>query len=278
MELSESGEVCRLEEVTLSFNLESDKLLKKNRKEFLEEFSENIGDIINSESPEPYEANILLDTGLAFINVIPLDFSEKETNINSHILWDLSNYYPDSYKDYNVNCFRFNNQIINDYIDEVLMIAVSKLKTDFLKNICNNCNIIVKKIEIDHFAVEKYLKKMKKTLSNSLIIGFRNNRLDCSLLLDGALKYYDFEVTERNNYKVSLLRLLNVFMGKFRNLKLQEINVYGEDNITELKNFLTENIINIPELNINNVDLLYDTGIHESKYAPLYGLAISSSF
>lgn len=274
MELSETGEVSRLEEVTLSFNLENDKLLKKNKKEYLEEFSEIMHDITDA-SLEPVEANILLDTGLAFLNIIPVDFSEKNSNINSHILRDLSNYFPDSQKDFNLKCIRLNHHTVSESIDEVLMIAVSKIKTEFLKSICNSCNIIIKKIEIDQFAVEKYIRIKKKPAKAFLIIGYRNNRLDFSLILNGVLKYYNFEITERNNFKLSLLRQLNFFTGNFGSMKISDISIYGEEKITELNDFLKECIRSIPGLGIN-VDLLYDTGIHESKYAPLYGLAVSS--
>ncbi len=274
MELSETGEISRLEEVTLSFNLENDKLLKKNKKEYLEEFSEMMHDITDA-SLEPIEANILIDTGLAFLNIIPVDFSEKNSNINSHILRDLSNYFPDSQKDFNLKCIRLNHHTVSESIDEVLMIAVSKIKTEFLKSICNSCNIIIKKIEIDQFAVEKYIRIRRNPAKVFLIVGFRNNRLDFSLIINGVLKYYRFEITERNNFKLSLLRQLNFFTENFGGLKISDISIYGEEKITELNDFLKECIRSIPGLGIN-VDLLYDTGIHESKYAPLYGLAVSS--
>lgn len=277
MELNDTCEVNRLEEVTLSFNLDNDKLLKKHRKEYLEEFSEIMNGILDMSGLEPYEANILIDTGLAFMNIIPVDFSDRNSSINAHIHWDLSNYFPETYKDYNVKCFRLNNYQVSDKVDEVLLIAVSNIKTDFLKTVCNNCNIIVKKIEIDQFAVEKYIRTKKKFEEASLIIGFRNNRLDISLLLNGVLKYYDYEITEKEIFKLPLLRQLNFFLKKFSNLKIHDISIYGEDRVTDLKDFLKENVDHIPDLNIKNIDILYDTGIHESKYAPLYGLAVSSN-
>ena len=276
MELTDSGEVNILEDVTLSFNLDNDKLLKKHRKEYLEEFSEIVNGMLDTSGLEPYEANILIDTGLAFMNIIPVDFSDRKSSINAHIHWDLSNYFPETYKDYNVKCFRLNNYPVSDKVDEVLVIAVSNIKTDFLKNVCNNCNIIIKKIEIDQFAVEKYIRNKKPVSDASLIIGFRNNRLDISLLLNGVLKYYDFEITERDIFKLPLLRQLNFFIKKFSNLNLNEINIFGEDNVTELKDFLKDSVNNIPDLNIKNINILYDTGIQKSMHAPLYGLAVSS--
>ncbi|HQY19624.1 MAG TPA: hypothetical protein PK294_04780 [Ignavibacteria bacterium] len=277
MELTDTGEVNRLEEVTLSFNLDNDKLLKKHRKEYLEEFSEIINGILDTSGLEPYEANILIDTGLAFMNIIPVDFSDRNSSINAHIHWDLSNYFPETYKDYNVKCFRLNNYPVSEKVDEVLLIAVSNIKTDFLKNVCNNCNIIVKKIEIDQFATEKYIRNKKSVAEASLIIGFRNNRLDLSLIVNGVLKYYDYEITEREIFKLPLLRQLNFFLKRFGNIKIVEINIYGEEKVTDLKNFLIESVKNIPDLNVGNIDILYDTEIHESKYAPLYGLAVSSN-
>jgi len=276
MELGDSGEVSRLEEVILSFNLEDDVLLKKNRKEYFEEFSGVMKEVLDTSSLEPFHAGILIDTGLAFMNIIPVDLSEGKSNINSHLLWDLSNYFPDSYKDYSVKYIRLNNHPVSDSIDEILLIAISKNKIEFLKNLCNNCNIIIQKIEIDQFAVEKYIKSRKQTSDTALIIGYRNNRLDISLIIKGTLKYYDFELTERDNFKKSLLKQMNFFTGLSGNGLINEINLYGEEKIKDLKNFLTESLGSLPDHGVKNIELLNDDVISESKYAPLYGLAISN--
>lgn len=75
----------------------------------------------------------MIEASQAFLNVLPVDFNEGKANINSHILWELSNYFPENGKDFIVKYYRLNNNYISKNIDEILLIALDKNKIDIIK-------------------------------------------------------------------------------------------------------------------------------------------------
>jgi Tfp pilus assembly PilM family ATPase len=220
---------------------------------------------------EPVTAGVLIDTGQTFLNVFPIDFNEEQNNINSHILWELSNYFPETYKNFNIKYYRLDNNFLNEKTEEVLLIAIDKTKIEFIKNLCNASNVKIKNIEIDQFAVEKCLKENfpdEIKSKNVLIIGCKNSRLDFSLIVNEKLMQYDYENFEGENFKTALVNQINKFNTAPEESKIGKIFLYGEDITFRVKDFLEEQFGNIDTefINVsNNADF---------RFSPLFGLAL----
>ncbi len=272
LQLSDSKEVISKDQINLSFNINDKSHLKSNSEELITEFSGNILNIIDSKSAEAHTASVLIDTAQTFLNVVPVDFNEDRNNINSHILWELSNYFPDTYKNFNIKYYRLHNNSVNEGIDEVLLIAIDKNRIDFIKKLCNGSNIKIRNIEIDQFAVEKCLKEnhgADMLNKNILIIGCKNSRLDFSLIKNEVLKYYDYDIFEGSNFRPALVNQMNFFNSAFNDKSIQKIFLYGYESSGNIKKFLDKEFGNIEISYINN------DGI-DSSFAPLYGLALKN--
>jgi Tfp pilus assembly PilM family ATPase len=272
LQLSDSKEVILKNEITLSFNLNDEFHSRKNRDSLIEEFEESVSSIFNNEDQEQRTAGILIGTSQTFLNVMPVDFNEDAGSISSHILWELSNYYPESYKEFTIKYFRLNNNYLSDKIDDVLLIAISNSRLEFIKSLCDSCDVSIKNVEIDHFAVEKCLKEFYPAeIKNKsvLIIGSKSGRLDFSLVSNGLMRYYDYEVTEKSDYRNLLVRQINILNSSLFNI--ERFFLYGDDKTASIKNFLEEQFQNIPVSYIS-----YSGKNEDSGFAPLYGLALKN--
>lgn len=277
LRLNDLGEVVFKDEIDLGFNMNDDNL-RKNRDEIVLLFTEKLSFLFKDETGLINEADVLIDTSQTFLNVFPLDFQEDQRSINSHILWELSNYFPDNYKEFNIKYYRFNNKYLSEGIDEVLLIAVDKNKIEFIKALCNGSGIKIKSVDIDQFVVEKCVKKIypaefkNKTF---LLVGCKNSRLDFSLIADGKIKYYDYDNIGISNFKILFAKQMNFFKSMFNKDHSGKIFLYGDRNAEVIKDFLNEEFESLTSVLI---DPFVKTGSAEnlSKYSPLYGLALKN--
>ncbi len=275
LKVNNSGQIIFKDEIDLGFSISDDSYFRKNKDEAVELFSEKFSGLSVNEKNSECQAGVLIETSQAFLNVLPVDFSEEKANINSHILWELSNYFPDNCKDFIVKYYRLNNNYVSRNIDEILLIALYKNKIDIIKNLCNGSGIKIKNIEIDQLAVDKCIKNnypedIKKF--NILLIGCRSSRLDFSLISEGRIKYFDFQNTGRENIRQAILTQMNFFETVFSNVRIGKVFLYGEDKSVLVMNFFNDHFRNIP-VSLINPEINDNTG-NLSKYAPLFGLAL----
>lgn len=272
MLLDQNGKIVSKNEKNIGFSPSDFDQARKNRNEFIAEFSGHMRSILGYELDQTRNAGILIGTDQTFLNVFPLDFNEEQSSIDSHILWELSNYYPESYKDFNIRYLRLNNSNLSQNIDDALLIAVNNNLIAFIKSLCNESNIRIRNIEIDQFTVERCLREFRKAETadaSILIIGCKNDRLDYSYVEKGSLKAYDFDIIEDRNFGNSVIRYLNSIQPEIK--KVNEIFLYGDKLVTQVKNFIEELV--------NGISVSY-AGIpgeaDDPKFSPLYGLALKN--
>ncbi|MEO6693813.1 MAG: hypothetical protein ABIY50_10405 [Ignavibacteria bacterium] len=281
--LDDSGKISFKDETDLGFNM-NDYSYFKNRDELVDNFNEKFNGLLKEPNLVFKEAGVLIDTSQAFLNVFPVDFQEDAGSINSHILWELSNYFPETYKNYNIKYYRLNNQFLTDGIDQILLIAVDKNKIEFIKSLCNGCGIKIKSVDIDQFVVEKCLKVFyPEELKNStlLLIGCKNSRLDFSLISGGTIKYYDYEIINTLNFTNLLVKQMNFYNSVFEVNRPGKIFLYGDRNAEVVKKFLNEEFPDLLVQYINPVDTkdtkdTKDNNKNFSKFSPLFGLALKN--
>ncbi|MDQ3020186.1 MAG: pilus assembly protein PilM [Bacteroidota bacterium] len=271
LKLGETKQIISKDEIALSFNIHDDLYQKKDNDDLMNEFSDSINNVLNYDGYEPLIAGVLIDTGQTFLNVFPVDFNEEPNSINSHFLWELSNYFPDTYKNFNIKYYRLQNSFSNEKIDEALLIAIDKNKIELIKNLCNAGNIKIRNIDIDQFAVEKCLKEnhQDKIKDKSiLIIGCKNSRLDFSLIINEKLKHYDYENFDGDNFKTFLVNQINLLNSTSIENKIGKIFLYGEEAVFRVRKFLAEQFGNI------DTEFITVSENDDTRFSPLYGLAL----
>lgn len=274
--LDESKKIYFQDEFDLGFKITDEVNFKKNKEDTLRIFTEKLNSLQLPESDK--NVNVLLDTSLTFLNLFPFDFNEDKGNINSHILWELSNYYPLTYKDFLINYYRLHNNFFSESIDEVLLIAVDRNIIEVIKNLCNGNGFRISNIDIDQIAVEKYLKEKYGTefeLQNVVLIGCKNNRLDYSLYINGKLAYYDFQITGMNNPGSFLIKQIEVLNSVTGYEGIAEIFLYGDEKLFQIRDILSEFYKELP-VKLVSTDSEDAEFTSRSIFAPLCGLGLKN--
>ena len=185
---------------------------------------------------------VMIDTSEAFLNIIPIDFSETLQNISSGILWDLSNYFPDSYKNFRINYYPVKNDKYSNLISDTLVIAIDNSKIEILKKIFHSCRLKINLFDIEHFSAEKYFKEIYKkqlTGKSSLILGCKKNRIDVSITDSDSMKYFEFFNFKETGYQIKLKELFNYLSVNSDFYNYDFIFLYGEDYSGDVYQILT---------------------------------------
>lgn len=283
--ISNLNEIILMEEVSSIVDFGKDISYYKNNTTILSETSQMIHSILNTDISRIRKAGVVLDSAQAFLNVIPVDTNDDEKTINSQIMWEISNYFPETYNDFNIKYIKLNNHKYTENIDDALLIAIDKFKIDFCRKICNELKLNLAAVEIDQFAAEKILTDNyndKVIGNNILLIGYKAGRTDVSVILNGKIRYYEYITKDDNEHHgrfVNALKNLNIAIPE---LSLNEIFIYGGDFSGSIDESFSEIFKNVPVTIIDpfmkvklSRELLSgnstDRNLH--RFTPLCGLA-----
>jgi len=266
-------------------NFELDNLFKQNKLSETEitKTADSINRALDESGTKENTARLLIDTGKCFANVIPLDYSESKENINSNILWDLSNYYPDCYKEFRISYHKLNSSVYTDCVKETLIIGIRKNIIDVLKKLSGLLNIKVTSIDIEHFASEKYFRAVRKNLfkdENILVIGCKKNRFDFSIINGESTFAYDYFEFKDSNFQERLVKIYTRLLEKPNSQPVNNIYLYGDENAPNAYKIINE-LSQKSRVFLSNP--FYEVGITENlstdivsegyKFIPLCGLS-----
>lgn len=276
LRLNSEKKIVYASETSLGFNLSDGSAINSNMEEYINLFADKANEMKVFDGDEILSAGVVIDSSQTFLNILPIDFNEDISNINSHLLWELSNYYPGSYKNYNIKFYRLHNNYISKNIDEVLLIAIDKSRIKFINLLCASIGFKIKNVEIDQFAAEKFIKEFytqEAENKTALIIGFKNSRIDFSLIEKGKIKYYDYSKSDKAGYLNAFKKQINSFRYSAGFRFPERVFIYGEDDLSEFVNILEH------EFGKNKVTDLVCSGMkldvaRQSSFAPLFGLAL----
>jgi Tfp pilus assembly PilM family ATPase len=266
-------------------NFELDNLFKQNKLSETEisKAADSINRVLNDSGTKENTARLLIDTGKCFANVIPLDFSESKENINSNILWELSNYYPDCYKEFRISYHKLNSSVYTDCVKETLIIGIRKNVIEVLKKLSGLLNIKVTSIDIEHFASEKYFRAVRKNLfkdENILVIGCKKNRFDFSIINGESTFAYDYFEFKDSNFRERLIKTYTLLLEKSNSQPVNNIYLYGDENAPSAYKIINELsqksrvFLSNPFYEIGITDNLSTDIVSEGyKFIPLCGLS-----
>ena len=180
----------------------------------------------------------VLDSRLAYISCIPLDYSDEVENINSSLIWEISNYFPESYKNYKVTYQKINQDNKDlEYLGNTLIIAYHKNIAEITRRISEISSLKISNINFDIFSAGNYLSNLSQR--NFAVLGCKKDRLDLSVYLNGKLSFF-LPVYLKDNAKDILQTEI------YKTLKLtgfEEVNdlfIYGDIVCPKMLNLLEE--------------------------------------
>ncbi len=230
--VNDLNEIILMEEVSSIVDFGKDISYYKNNTTVLSETSQMIHSILNTDISKIRKVGVALDSAQAFLNIIPIDTNDDEKTINSQIMWEISNYFPETYNDFNIKYLKLNNHKYTANIDDALLIAIDKFKIDFCRRVCGELKLNLKTVEVDHFASEKILTdnyKDKITANNVLLIGYKAGRIDMSVISNGKIRFYEYVNKDDNEHHERFALALKNILINIPDLNLKEIFIYGGD-------------------------------------------------
>lgn len=268
-----------------NFKLENLYNQSKLSDTYINETAEMINGVIDKINATVNSSKLLIETNFCFANVIPLDINESPDKINSNILWELSNFYPDSYKNYKINYYKLSSYLHSDNVREVLIIAIKNYLIEAIRKLSKQINIKIGAADVEHFASEKYFRYIRKTLLNDeaiLIIGCKRGRFDFSIINRKECLGYDYFLSEDSNFQEKLINQYLKIEEKYRALNINNIYLYG-DEVTSVAYKIINDIAKSSRLILSNP--FYELGITNDvdteivsegfKFIPLCGNALN---
>jgi len=232
------------------------------------------------------KVGILLDSPFAFLNTVPIDYSETDENISSGILWDLSNYYPETYKNFKINYIKLQSDKYTSNIRDTLVIAIDGNILEVMKKILHSSRIKAQIFDIDHFSVEKYINEIYGDITiNSVygVIGCKRNYIDISIHSDSGLIYYDYLLSKDAGYKEKIKDKMEKVINLSIENPVKSCFFYGDDYSEDVMNYLSNIYTDIKfylpdplsqfkaESHIKNSERYKNDS---NKFLPLFGMAL----
>jgi Tfp pilus assembly PilM family ATPase len=284
LEINKDNKISFAHQIAGDYTINNLILQNKSTETAISKAADSINSILNEQKTNSAFSKLIIDTSYCFTNVIPLDYSESREKINSDIIWELSNYFPDDYKNYKINYHRLLADSFSDNIKETLVIAVKKSLIETIKKLSDLVDTKIKSIDVEHFTSEKYFRNIRKSLlkeENVLIIGCRKNRFDFSIINDFGCFAFEYFTVTNSNFQDKLEETYIKLINKYSNFKINSIYLYGDESTASSYSILNE-IEKKSRIILSNP--FYEIGITERvppeivsegyKFIPLCGIAM----
>jgi Tfp pilus assembly PilM family ATPase len=178
----------------------------------------------------------VLDSRLAYISCIPLDYSDEVENINSSLIWEISNFFPENYKNYKVTYQKIvhkNKEL--EHLGNTLIIAYHKNIAEITRRISEISSLKISNINFDVFSAGAYLNN--KSNKNFAALGCKKDRIDLSVYSNGKISFF-LPVYVKDNAKDVLQTEIYKILKLSGFEEIQDIFLYGDDVCPQILNML----------------------------------------
>lgn len=219
-------------------------------------------------------AGLVLDSRLAYMSMIPVDFTDEAENINSSLIWELSNFYPDTYKNFKISYQRIDsNKDEYAYLGNTLIIAYHKNIAEITRRLSELTGIKFTGINFDNFAAGKYF--LGKSEKDFILLGLKQEKTDIMHYLNGEIRNYT-GLYKNNETKFGSGEIENIlkipgFSG------INKVFIYGEESAVQYGEKINaeykQTVIENPFSNLSAEGILQDNvSIIPYSFTPLFGL------
>jgi Tfp pilus assembly PilM family ATPase len=278
------NEIIFLKEEDSNVDFSEDVSIYGNNFEIINELAEIISNALKSENIPALNARLILDVNQFFINSVPVETFDAES-LKSYIIWDISNFYPDIYKNFVVNYHKIisskeTQDILGDY--KILTISIRNNCINFINELFRRGNLTIEKIDIDLFALNN-LFKTNPGVSSKLIMNCYKNRIDYLIMNGNSLLCYDYIYFKDNNFDIELENNIKRLNSRKEFEMVKNIYISGEDYseyvLNEIKKFYGNKEISIINPlnflktgeNLSNKEALSNSGY---KFASVAGALV----
>ena len=168
--------------------------------EGLREFQRHFGRFVRENRVRASRVSIALDTGLLFLNSMPIDQGLTRSEINDHVKWELSQYFPDVDAANFITDVHILTERANDPFNEALSVSVRRHDALAIQKAATTAGMALDIVDADHFAADTALRINYPDTYRKYIalVGVKETRLDISLMRNGSLESYRYLIVQSN--------------------------------------------------------------------------------
>ncbi len=170
------------------------------------------------------QVSVALDTSLLFLNTLPVEDGLPRPRINELIEWELHQYFPDVQPREFITDVHVMSTHRDQGWNELLAVSIRRIHTQAIREALKALGLTLHIIDVDHFSADMALRvNYPDTYRRYLaLVGVKKDRLDVSLMKNGALQSYTYVVVNSNQEIVDQIAALS------RETKgIYSITVYG---------------------------------------------------
>ena len=168
--------------------------------EGLLEFQKLFGRFMRENRVRAGRISISLDTSMLFLNSMPIDQGLTRSEINDHVKWELSQYFPETPATDFITDVHILTGRANDPYTEALSVSVRRHDALTIQKAASAAGMELAIVDADHFAADTALRINYPDTYRKYIalVGVKEDRLDISLMRNGSLESYRYIIVQSN--------------------------------------------------------------------------------
>lgn len=179
---------------------------------------------------------LVLDSRLAYINCIPIDYSDEVENINSSLIWELSNFYPESYKNFKINFQKINKESEElSILGNTLIIAYHKNIAEVTRRISEISSLKISSVNFDLFTAGNFITN-NLGFNNFVSIGCKKERIDVTFYIKGKISFF-MPLLVKEDFKNVILSEVKKVLSLPGYEEVGQICFYGDDSTINIFNY-----------------------------------------
>jgi len=188
------------------------------------EFQEYLQAFIKVNHVKATQVSVALDTAFLFLNTLPVEDGLPRPRINELIDWELHQYFPDLEPKEFITDVHVVSTHREQGWNELLAVSIRRRHTTAVKETLRALGLTLHIVDVDHFSADMALRiNYPDTYRRYLaFVGVKEDRLDVSLMKNGALQSYSYVTVKSDQEIVDQIALIS------RETKgIYSITVYG---------------------------------------------------
>ena len=174
-------------------------------------FTGRLAEFIKENRVKARKVSIAFDTSHLFLNTIPLEDGLSRTEMNEHVNWELSQYFPDTSPREFITDMHVLTQDTKERLSQILSVSVRRQDINTMQDVAKKLGLTLHIIDVDHFSADTALRINYPDTTRKFValVGVKEKRLDISLMRNGNLESYSYAAVSSNDEIVEQIGYLS---------------------------------------------------------------------
>jgi Tfp pilus assembly PilM family ATPase len=183
---------------------------KQNNGRAEEKFAEYLAAFIKVNKVKAKKVAVALDTAQLILNTMPMEDGLSRIELNEHVNWELSQYYPETPAKEFITDVHILTQNTTDHWNQVLSVSVRRRDAYQVQQTLTRLGLDMHIVDVDHFSADTALRTNYPDTNRKYLalVGVKENRLDISLIKNGNMESYSYCVVQSNQQIVDQIAAL----------------------------------------------------------------------